>query len=193
MDEFWAYAAAKDVPVLFHIGTELSFLSEQWRAGTAIVTHHHSLEAPRINEFTMSVVHYAVENYLTIMILGGVFERHPALRIGVTECTASWVGPMARRLDMMVKSLHGGEGLSMRPSDYLRRNVRVSPFVFEPVDEYLRMYPDMDDVYTYASDYPHIEGGRHSIERFYEKIAPAGDEVIEKFFRINGDLLLPVR
>jgi hypothetical protein len=71
--------------------------------------------------------------------------------------------------------------------------VRVSPFLFEPVDDYLRMYPDLDDVYTYASDYPHIEGGRHSIERFYEKVAPFGNEVIEKFFRGNGDLLLPPR
>jgi predicted TIM-barrel fold metal-dependent hydrolase len=193
MDEFWACAAAEDVPVLFHIGTELTFLSEKWRAGTGIVTRHHSLEAPKINEYTMSIVHYAVENYLTVMILGGVFERHPTLRIGVTECTASWVGPMARRMDMMVDALRGGEGLSMRPSNYLRRNVRVSPFVFEPVDEYLRAYPDLNDVYTYASDYPHIEGGRHSIERFYDKIDQFGDEVVEKFFRTNGDLLLPSR
>jgi predicted TIM-barrel fold metal-dependent hydrolase len=139
----------------------------------------------------MSVVHYAVENYLSIMILGGVFERHPTLRIGATECTASWVGPMARRLDMMVDALHGGAGLSIRPSDYLRRNVRVSPFVFEPIGEYLRTYPDLDTVYTYASDYPHVEGGRNSIERFCEKIDPLGDEVANKFFRTNGDLLLP--
>ncbi|HWE56089.1 MAG TPA: amidohydrolase family protein [Acidimicrobiales bacterium] len=193
MDEFWAHAAARNVPVLFHIGTELTFLSDLWRAGTNIVTRHHSLEAPKINEYTMSIVHYAVENYLTIMILGGVFERHPSLRIGVTECTASWIGPMARRLDMMVTALHGGEDLTLKPSDYLRRNVRVSPFAFEPVDEYLRAYPDLVDIYTYASDYPHIEGGRHSVDRFHEKIAPLGDDVVEKFFRTNGDLLLPSR
>lgn len=191
LDEFWAYAAAQDVPVVFHIGTELNFLDGAWREGTSLVTRHHSLEAPKLDEYAMAVVHYAVENYLTIMILGGVFERHPTLRVGVTECTAAWVGPLARRLDMMVDAMHGGNGLTMRPSDYLRRNVRVSPFLFEPVEEYLRAYPDSDDVYAYSSDYPHIEGGRHSKERFYDKVAPLGDEVVDKFFRRNGALLLP--
>ncbi|OBB17672.1 hypothetical protein A5761_09970 [Mycolicibacterium setense] len=193
MDDFWSYVAAQNVPVVFHIGTEFTFLGTAWREGTNLVSQHHSLEAPKIDEYTMSTVHYAVENYLTIMILGGVFERHPTLRIGVTECTATWVGPMARRMDLMVDSLHGGKGLSMRPSEYLSRNVRVSPFLFEPIDGYLRTYPFLDDVYTYASDYPHIEGGRYSLERFYEKIAPLGDDVVEKFFRRNGDLLLPSR
>src|SRR5580704_2663349 len=57
MDEFWAYAASLDVPVVFHIGTEFTFLDTAWREGTTLVSHHHSLEAPKINEYTMSVVH----------------------------------------------------------------------------------------------------------------------------------------
>ena len=139
VDEFWAYAAANDVPVLFDIGTELSFLDRAWREGTSLVTRHHSLEAPELDEHAMSVVHYAVENFLTIMIVGGGVRTAPGAagrRHGVHR---AWVCPLARRLYMMVDAMHGGHCLSLRPSDYLRRNVRVSPSLFKPVEEYLHV------------------------------------------------------
>ena len=45
-------------------------------------------------------MHFAPENYVAAMVLGGVFERHPHLRFGVIELSASWIGPLAERLDM---------------------------------------------------------------------------------------------
>jgi hypothetical protein len=38
-------------------------------------------------------LHYAPENFVAAMALGGVFERHPNVRFGVIELSATWVGP----------------------------------------------------------------------------------------------------
>jgi predicted TIM-barrel fold metal-dependent hydrolase len=79
----------------------------------------------------------------------------------------------------------------LRPSEYIARNVRVTPYHFESVDSYIERYPYLADVYCYSSDYPHREGGRESKQVFYEKLAPLGEDVVEKFFFTNGELLLP--
>jgi predicted TIM-barrel fold metal-dependent hydrolase len=192
LDPLWSLAQENDVPLVLHIGTELELFDPRWRDGEQFV-EHSSIEAPSLDIYTMSTFHFGAENFLAATLLGGVFERYPRLRFGVIECTASWVGPLARRLDMMSTVIKPVPALPMRPSEYLARNVRVTPFWFEPVDEYYRNYPDLADVYAYSSDYPHTEGGKHTKQKFYEKLAPLGEEVVEKFFRRNGQLLLPGR
>src|SRR3546814_1432134 len=73
------------------------------------------------------------------MVLDGVFERHPDLRCGVIEMGASWVPSLMRRLDYAAKSFARTEPmlgeLSMKPSEYVRRQVRVTPFPGEDVAE----------------------------------------------------------
>ena len=81
--------------------------------------------------------------------------------------------------------------LTMLPSDYIARNVRVTPFHFEPVDHYLDLYPKMIDVLSYSSDYPHIEGGQHSAQIYNDCTERLGVEIAERFFVRNGEWLLP--
>jgi predicted TIM-barrel fold metal-dependent hydrolase len=83
-----------------------------------------------------------------------------------------------------------GRKLPMRPSEYINRNVRVAPFDFEPVDEYIEKF-GLEDVYCFATDYPHVEGGRDPMARLGERLAPLGEKVLEKFFCTNGEWLLP--
>ena len=78
----------------------------------------------------------------------------------------------------------------MKPSEYVRRNIRVTAFSFEPVETYIER-SEMDDVYCYASDYPHVEGGKNQLEVFSEKVTPLGMDVTEKFFVRNGSFLIP--
>ena len=80
--------------------------------------------------------------------------------------------------------------LQRKPSDYLRSNVRVTPFVFEPVGVYLDRY-EIADVLCFSTDYPHVEGGRDPLGRFSASLEHHGPEVIEKFFVRNGQFLLP--
>jgi hypothetical protein len=79
----------------------------------------------------------------------------------------------------------------MRPSEYLNRNLRVTPRVWEPVEKYLERYPGVTDVYAYTSDYPHAEGVQYSMKRFYDRFLHLGDDFLEKFFVSNPGWLLP--
>jgi hypothetical protein len=78
------------------------------------------------------------------MIVGAVFERHPKLRFGVIELGAYWLGELCYSLDMWHRIGAKGfveEGknyiLPNKPSYYVKRNVRVSPFDFEEIDKYI--------------------------------------------------------
>lgn len=142
-----------------------------------------------------TALHQAEENFLTVMLIGGVFERHPKLRFGVIENGASWLGPMAERLDVAVQavdrpSTHKKVGLTMKPSEYMARQVRTSVLLHEPVEIWLERYPMIQDCYCYSSDYPHPEGQHYSLKKFYERVAPLGNDVVEKFFVTNSQLLL---
>jgi predicted TIM-barrel fold metal-dependent hydrolase len=87
---------------------------------------------------------------------GGVFERHPRLKVAILECGAGWLPYWLYRLDEHVEWLKDSEAkdLSMLPSEYFQRQGWIS---LEP-DE-----PDLpaiikgvgQDKLLWASDYPH--------------------------------------
>lgn len=141
-----------------------------------------------------TALHQAEENFLTVLLMGGVFERHPGLRFGVIENGASWLGPLSERLDLGVTPTDGirraKARLSLKPSEYMARQVRTSVLLHEPVEVWLERYPNIQECYCYSSDFPHPEGQHHSLQRFYERVAPLGDDVVEKFFVSNPQLLL---
>lgn len=193
LDPFWSIAEEADVPVVLHVGTEFGFASPDWHANVPQFTYgmKDSIEFP-IEPFRGSTIHFAIEAYLGAMILGGVFERHPRLRFGVVECGAHWVGPLAEKLDLWAEQFRSrlGDVLTMKPSEYLARNVRVTPFYFEKVDMYFSRHPQLSDVFAYGSDFPHLEGGKSSMRLLYDQLLPLGSDVIDKFFVRNGAWLL---
>jgi predicted TIM-barrel fold metal-dependent hydrolase len=195
LDPFWRLLAESNAVVTLHLGTEFGLLRDsRWADGVAqfVPSTASALEFP-IEPYRAATTSLQGSNFLTAMTLGGVFERHPQLRFGVIECSASWVGPLANTLDIWAEefSRRLAPHLSMRPSVYIARNVRVTPFHFEPVDEYIERYPAMADVYAYSSDFPHAEGGKYSAHVFHEKLQRLGPDVEEKFFVSNGSWLLP--
>ena len=191
---FWTLAESADAPILLHVGTQFAFYKPAWYANVPAFEYgpKSSVEFP-IEPYRASTIHLAVEAFLGAMVLGGVFERHPRLRLGVVECGAHWVGPLAEKLDLwggLFQSRLKGT-LSMRPSEYIARNVRVTPFHFEPVGAYMQRHPELSDVYCFGSDFPHVEGGKSPQEQFRQSLAGLGDDIARKFFVTNGELLLP--
>lgn len=193
LDPLWRLLEANDVAVTLHIGTEFFFLDPHWAVAETFADLFQSPEIPNTNIQMFSTVHMAIENYLSTLVLGGVFERFPRLRVGLLEVGAYWVGPAARRMDMYVEVFPGSAAAKfpMKPSEYIARNVRVSPFNFEPVQRYFQDDPNLADVYCYSTDYPHVEGTRDSMKNMLARVAPLGREITEKFFRTNAELLLP--
>ena len=81
------------------------------------------------------VLHHSPERFLACLVLDGVFQRHPQLRGAAIELGASWVPGMLRNLDHAHRSFSKFEPLLQelraQPSDYIRRQVRFTPFPFE--------------------------------------------------------------
>jgi len=194
LDPFWALAEKADAPVVMHVGGERGFLaSTAWQRAPEFEPSLTGNTEFGLEPYSMSTMHIPYLNYLTVLVLGGVFERHPRLRFGIAEAGAYWVGGLAETLDLWGDHFRRRlkDVLSMKPSEYLARNVRVTPFHFEPVRMYFDRHSELQDVYCYSTDFPHLEGGRNTKKLFYDQLAPLGDNVVEKFFAKNGEWLLP--
>lgn len=193
LDPMWRLFEAHDVAVTLHIGTEFFFLDPRWCFAETFQDLFQSPEIPNTNIQMFSTAHMAIENYLSALVLGGVFERFPRLRVGLMEVGAYWVGPAARRMDMYVKVFPGAAAakFSMKPSEYVARNVRVSPFNFEPIDRYFQDDPNLADVFCFSTDYPHVEGTKDAMKNMLAKVEPLGEEITTRFFRTNAEWLLP--
>ena len=134
---------------------------------------------------------------LNALIIDGVLMRHPELRIGVIELGATWVPGWMRQLDSAHEAFRKNEErlqrMDLRPSEYVQRQVRVTPYPHE--DTGWTIANTGPDVCLFSSDYPHVEGGRNPIARFERSMDAAGtsDAARERFYIENfADLLGPV-
>ena len=130
----------------------------------------------------------------TDLILNGVLERHPDLRIGIVELSAVWVPLYLMMLDggtEFVQRLGGQTSkLHLKPSDYFRRQVRVSSFAYE-LPRNLQRQLGGADLLMCCSDYPHSEGTARPLEDY----AASGKHALHPadapgFFRDNAAFLL---
>jgi predicted TIM-barrel fold metal-dependent hydrolase len=124
---------------------------------------------------------------LATMIFDGVLERFPGLRIGVIEQGAIWVPSWLRQMESAFEAFCRHEerlqNLSLRPADYVHRQVRFTPYPTEDVGWIVAQ--DGPDLVMFSSDYPHAEGGRKPVERFEASLGDAGDEVRRAFYTDN--------
>jgi predicted TIM-barrel fold metal-dependent hydrolase len=101
---------------------------------------------------------------LTFMLWGGVFERFPRLKVAVTEGTAIWVPEYLRLLDQRYSETHYAQKLgdyrshlSMKPSEYFARNVRIGASCMPRREALLRHEIGVPQI-MWGSDFPHPEG-----------------------------------
>jgi predicted TIM-barrel fold metal-dependent hydrolase len=114
---------------------------------------------------------------MTDLILNGTFERHPELRFGIVELSAVWVPMWLMYLDggwEFTNKINGQPlvELSMRPSEYFARQVRVAAFSYEDAS---RLTARSGDVFMCCSDYPHSEGSSSPVAD-YEKMRCTRDQ-----------------
>ena len=167
-DPVWAAVQGAGVPVVMHIGGGRNAISKAWhRNGRPRPTDLHG-GGENLRAKDLPSVHHAAETYLTAMVLDGVFERFADLRCGVIEMGASWLPSLMARMDYAARSFKRTEPmlgeLSMKPSDYVRRQVRVTPFPGEDVAELVKI--SSPELYLFSSDYPHPEGTKDPIGHF---------------------------
>lgn len=191
VDPLWSLLAESGVPVTLHIGGQNGFFgSNAWQEAELLRPGSFSTGEP-VGPHMLATMHLAAQNYLTAMIFGGVFERHPALRVGVIELGAMWVGPFVDLLeDRLEMSRRVRGALTRRPKEVFVDQIRVTPFYWERTARQIERY-GMPEVYAFSTDFPHPEGGTDPIGRMGADIKPLGDDALEAFFVGNAELLLP--
>jgi predicted TIM-barrel fold metal-dependent hydrolase len=184
-DPVWAAVQDAGVPIVMHIGGGKNAISKAWHRNgrPRPVDLHGGGENLRAKD--LPSVHHAAETYLSTLVLDGVFERFPELRCGVIEMGASWAPSLLGRLDYAAKSFSRTEPmlgeLSLKPSEYIRRQVRFTPFPGEDVAEMVAI--SGPELYLFSSDYPHPEGTKDPIGRFERSFDAHGtDESARQLF-----------
>jgi predicted TIM-barrel fold metal-dependent hydrolase len=192
LDRVWARAQEARLPVVFHVGG-----GHRLADGRLLDPEYFENGGPPVPDFHGGDENFRSVDYMAIptapmqtlatMIFDGVLERFPRLRIGVIEQGASWLPSWMRFMDSAFDAFRRREErlqrLGLRPSEFVRRQVRVTPYPAEDVGWIVTQAGD--DVCLFSSDYPHVEGGRNPIRRFEESLADLSEAQRQRFYCDN--------
>jgi uncharacterized protein len=143
-------------------------------------------------------IHHSPAIFLGVLVLDGVFDRHPSLRGGCIEQGAAWVPSWIRHLDCAQRSFSRTEEpltrLSMKPSEFVRRHLKFTPFPGEPVGWMIEQAGS--ELFMFSSDYPHPEGSTDPMAKFEATLdrieGPARDRFYAgNFVELMGSRLEP--
>ena len=152
LDRLWSAFVDHGVAPVFHVSGFEPPLHPAW----------YSSDSEAVDSVIGSVFLYVAPAVaIADMTINGVFERHPDLRLGVVELSANWVPMFLLNLDGasdFYALRHGSPlvDLPLRPSEYVRRNVRVSVLAYERPAHLVERISD--EMFMYGSDWPHAEG-----------------------------------
>jgi predicted TIM-barrel fold metal-dependent hydrolase len=152
----WEMAIELGLPVSFHI------LTGKDSYGMAV-------RGPKVIQQIVTV--RGNQNIIMMMVLGGVFERHPDLKVVMVENDAGWLPHFCFRLDHAWErhrwSMEIGS-ISRKPSEYVHENVYTT---FQD-DSSVRWVIDalnLDHV-MWATDFPHGDGTYPNSRRIADEV-----------------------
>ena len=185
-DPIWAMAEEAGLPIVFHVGGEEKLNPSYFENGLPRVKDFHGGEENFTSVSYMPIPH-SVELTLAAMIFDGVLDRFPRLKFGAIELGASWVPGWMRNMDSaamaFVKNEERLQKLSLKPSEFVRRQVRVTPYPHEDAGWIIRN--SGEEVCLFSSDFPHVEGGRNPLKRFNESLKGCSQREIDRFYCDN--------
>jgi predicted TIM-barrel fold metal-dependent hydrolase len=164
-DPFWAAAQDLEMPVSLHAITGIERIPWEYgaeqRAMRPTVTPHE------------------IEKSFSILILSGVLERFPRLKIVSAENNCGWLPYYLQRVDRAFNRF-GPSGtatpwptkLTLKPSEYFQRQMYCT-FIDDPFGVASRHWIGVDNV-MWSSDYPHTAStwprSRAVIERDFKDV-----------------------
>ena len=190
----WAMAEEAHAPILFHVGGGGRLIDPSYfENGLPTITDFHG-GTENFRSVDFMAIPFPPMQTLATLIFDGVLDRFPRLRIGIIEQGAVWLPSWMRQLDTAHEAFARGEErlrrLALRPSEYVRRQIRVTPYPTEPVGWIIEQAGS--EVCLFSSDWPHVEGGRNPIKRFEASLAGVTDSAKRRFYCENFvDLMGP--
>jgi uncharacterized protein len=194
LDPIWAAMIDHNLPFMLHVGGGTRVLPKAYE--------NNGLPRPtdwlgggenlRVKDYM--VLPFAAQMFLSAMVFDCVFERFPALRGGVIELGGGWVPQFLRSLDAgqrMFKKTDPQVGtLPLKASDYIRRQVKFTPFPGEDIGHIIREAGE--ELFLFSSDYPHPEGGKDPIRKFEDTLDGISDDARDRFYRRNFEEMMGV-
>lgn len=155
----WSAFVDHGITPVFHVADQPRIIDDAWYTDT-----DHSAVPTLESVFLWTAPAVAVSD----LIVNGVLDRHPDLRLGIIELGSVWVPLHLMMLDGGVDFTAKLNGrplapLSMRPSEYFQRQVRVASFAYESPAHLIKR---AGDVFMCCSDYPHSEGTDTPLEDY---------------------------
>ena len=152
-EPFWSAAEELGVPLCLHSGSNRTV-----RDGLPMYHHDPTMDPNEPLEIVYINGDHWIRRSLTSMIMAGVFERHPKLKVVSVENQGGWVAHWLFRMDQRYKERKGNWErfrADVMPSDFFHQNVAVS-FQDDWTAVAMRSLIGVDNL-LWGSDYPHTE------------------------------------
>jgi predicted TIM-barrel fold metal-dependent hydrolase len=91
------------------------------------------------------------------LMLGGVFDRHPDLRLYLAEIRADWMPGTLRHLDAVFERARADVPARRKPSEYFQSNCLTSLSFVHKAEVEMRHEIGVENV-LFGRDFPHAEG-----------------------------------
>jgi predicted TIM-barrel fold metal-dependent hydrolase len=196
-DPIWAQLEEAGVPIVLHIGSGINMPAEYKNTGVKRELHPLSMNVETTSPKDLPVLHHSIERWLTCMIYDGVLERFPNLKIGLIELGANWLPACLANLDLGVSQLGrfdtGLKKLSIKPSEYMKRQVKATPLHVEDAGWVMRSVGK--EMLMFNTDYPHPEGGTDPFGDFERSLdlVQASPEELDNFYAKNFENLMGIK
>lgn len=196
-DRVWAIAQDAETPIVFHVGG----------GGTLLDPTYFVNGLPPVPDFHGGAENFRSVDYMAIpnppmqtlstLIFDGVLDRFPRLKWGVVEQGGSWLPGWMRNLDAAFGAFRKNEErlqkLTLKPSEIVRRQVRVTPYPHEDTGWIIANAGE--ETCMFSSDFPHVEGGRNPLKRFDDAVSSLSPRAKQAFYADNfadlmGDVLV---
>ena len=183
LDRAWSSFIEHKITPVFHVANIERPFRDQW----------YEPDPSPINPVLCSVfIWVPAALAISDLVLNGVFDRFPQLRLGVVELSSVWLPMYLNYLDgavNFVSRLHGGEypKLELTASEYVKRQVRFAAFSYEYPKS---LIPWVGDLFMCCSDYPHSEGSAHPLDDYREKEEGTEPSAVPGLFGDNAAWLL---
>jgi predicted TIM-barrel fold metal-dependent hydrolase len=146
-EPLWQAVSEVDLPLHFHtFPTMPPGVREKAQGQTKRAAMFTS-----VSGFQMNLV-----NILAAVIGAAVLERYPKLRISFGESGIGWLPYALDRMDFEWEDRFRDLGLTMKPSDYWRRQCKAT-FQFDRIGTQM-IHEIGEETLMWGSDYPHGDG-----------------------------------
>ncbi|WP_280364865.1 amidohydrolase family protein [Nocardia wallacei] len=176
-DPVWARLAEANVPVAFHLGDSGYLrIAAMWGGKDTFEPFGPGDALDKI-----LVDDRAIHDTMASLIIHGVFDRHPALRVASIENGSDFVHRLSKRMKKLANQ--SPKAFPHDPVDTLREHVWVAPY-YE--DDLPRLAQTLGtDRILFGSDWPHGEGLEEPVA-FTEELTSFDAADVRKIMRDNA-------